>query len=71
MSTIAGRLGMETIDLGSTNARYLATEHAHVVLKNKGSLIYAALADDRHDAEQLMLRALAERESRPEVSAAP
>ena len=71
VSTIAGRLGMETIDLGSTNARYLATEHAHVVLKNKGSLIYAALADDRHDAEQLMLRALAERESRPEVSTPP
>ena len=62
VSTIAGRLGMETIDLGNTNARYLETEHAHVVLKNKGSLIYAALADDRHDSEQLMLRALAETE---------
>lgn len=71
VSTIAGRLGMETIDLGNTNARYLATEHAHVVLKNKGSLIYAALADDKHDAEQLMLRALAERERRPEVSTPP
>ena len=60
VKTIAGRIGMETIDLGSANARYLETEHAHVVLKNKGSLIYAALADDRHDAEQLMLRALAD-----------
>ncbi len=58
VSTIAGRIGMETIELGNTNARYLETEHARVVLKNKGSLIYAALADDRHDAEQLMLRAL-------------
>ena len=58
VSTIAGRIGMETIELGSTNARHLETEHAHVVLKNKGSLIYAALADDKHDAEQLMLRAL-------------
>ena len=60
VSTIAGRIGMETIELGNTNARHLETEHAHVVLKNKGSLIYAALADDKHDAEQLMLRALAE-----------
>ena len=71
VSTIAGRLGMETIDLGNTNARYLETEHAHVVLKNKGSLIYAALADDRRDAEQLMLRALAETEKRPGISVAP
>ena len=71
VSTIAGRLGMETIDLGNTNARYLATEHAHVVLKNKGSLIYAALADDRHDSEQLMLRALAEPEKRPSISVTP
>lgn len=62
VSTIAGRIGMETIQLGNTNARYLETEHAHVVLKNKGSLIYAALADDRRDAERLMLRALAESE---------
>ena len=61
VKTIAGRIGMETIALGSANARYLETEHAHVVLKNKGSLIYAALADDKRDAEQLMLRALAER----------
>jgi hypothetical protein len=60
VSAISGRIGMETIDLGNTNARYLETEHAHVVLKNKGNLIYAALADDRRDAEQLMLRALAD-----------
>ena len=59
LKTIAGRIGMETIDLGGANARYLETEHAHVVLKNKGSLIYAALADDRRDAETLILRALA------------
>lgn len=60
VKTIAGRIGMETIELANANARYLETEHAHVVLKNKGSLIYAALADDRRDAEQFMLRALAE-----------
>ena len=68
VKTIAGRIGMETIELGSANARYLETEHAHVVLKNKGSLIYAALADDRRDAEQLMLRALADR---PDVTDKP
>ncbi len=60
VSTIAGRIGMETIELGSTNARYLETEHARLILKNKGSLIYAALAGDRLQAEQLMLRALAD-----------
>ena len=60
VSTIAGRIGMETIELGNTNARYLETEQARVILKNKGSLIYAALAHERHDAERLMLRALAD-----------
>ena len=60
VSAIAGRIGMETIELGNTNARYLETEQARVILKNKGSLIYAALAHERHDAEQLMLRALAD-----------
>ncbi len=60
VSAIAGRIGMETIALGSTNARYLETEHARLILKNKGSLIYAALADNRLQAEQLMLRALAD-----------
>ncbi len=60
VSTIAGRIGMETIELGNTNARYLETEQARVILKNKGSLIYAALAHERHDAEQLMLRSLAD-----------
>ena len=66
VKTIAGRIGMETIALGSANARYLETEHAHVVLKNKGSLIYAALADDRLQAEKLMLRALADRPDVPD-----
>lgn len=66
VKTIAGRVGMETVELGSANARYLETERAHVVLKNKGSLIYAALADDRRDAEQLMLRALADRPDVPD-----
>ena len=60
VKTVSGRIGMETIELGSANARYMETEHAHVVLKNKGSLIYAALADERRDAERLMLRALDE-----------
>ena len=68
LKTIAGRIGMETIDLGSANARYLETEHAHVILKNKGSLIYAALSGDRLQAEKLTLRAL---EDRPEVRDKP
>lgn len=60
VKTIAGRIGMETIELGGSNVRYLETEQARVILKNKGSLIYATLAHEKHDAEQLMLHALAD-----------
>ena len=58
--SIAGKIGMETIDLDNTNARYLELEDGHLVLRNKGSLIYATVAGTRARAEELMLRALAE-----------
>ena len=58
--SIAGRLGMQTIDIGNTNARYLKLEDGHLILKNKGSRIYATLSATRLHAEDLMLRALVE-----------
>ena len=58
--SIAGKIGMDTIGLDNTNARYLALEDGHLIIKNKGSLIYATVAGSRPRAEELMLRALAE-----------
>ena len=58
--SIAGKVGMDTIALENTNARYLELEDGHLILRNKGSLIYATVAGTRDRAEELMLRALAE-----------
>ncbi len=58
--SIAGKIGMDTIGLDNTNARYLELEDSHLIIKNKGSLIYATVAGSRARAEELMLRALAE-----------
>ena len=58
--SIAGKIGMDTIDLDNTNARYLELEDGHLIIRNKGSLIYATVAGTRARAEELMLRALAE-----------
>ena len=57
--TIAGKIGMDTIDLGKTNARHLNLENGHLLLKNKGSLVYVTASGSRAKAEELMLRALA------------
>ena len=58
--SIAGKIGMDTIDLDNTNARHLEIEDGHLIIKNKGSLIYATVAGTQARAEELMLRALAE-----------
>ena len=57
--SIAAKIGMDTITLANTNARYLKLETGHLILKNKGSLIYTAVAGTRQQAEELMLLALA------------
>lgn len=61
--SIAGQLGMETIELGDTNdnARYLQIDEAHLIIKNSGSLVYATLAGTQERAETLMLNAVTER----------
>ena len=61
--SIAGQLGMDTIRLGETgdNARHLQVDEAHLIIKNKGSLVYATLAGTQARAESLMLSAMEER----------
>ena len=58
LSIAAGRTGMEIIDLGDTNARYRTIEDLHLIVKNRGSFVYGALATTRADAEGLILSAL-------------
>lgn len=61
--SIAGQLDMDTIRLGETNdnARHLQVDEAHLIIKNKGSLVYATLAGTQERAESLMLNAMEER----------
>lgn len=56
LSTVGGRVGLETIDLGYSTARYRTIEDRHLVVKNRGSLVFAALAGSRTEAERLMLK---------------
>ena len=58
LGVVAGQIGMETIDIGNTNARYSTFEGIHLILKNKGNLVFAALAADRQIAEALILSAV-------------
>lgn len=58
LSVIADRTSMETIKIGNTNARYRMIGDLHLVLKNKGSFLYAALSGDRAYAERLVLSAI-------------
>ena len=60
LSIASGRAGLELIELGDTNARYRTIDGLHMVVKNKGSLVYAALAGSRSAAEALILSAIAD-----------
>lgn len=60
LGVVAGQTGMETIDIGNTNARYSTIEGIHMILKNKGNLVFAALAANRQSAEALILSAIAD-----------
>ena len=57
---LGGRAGLELIELGDTNARYRTIDDLHMVVKNRGSLVYAALAGSRSAAEDLILSAIAD-----------
>ena len=58
LGVAGGQAGMETIDLGNTNAKHRTIEGLHLILKNKGSVLYAAVAGTRERAENLMLSTL-------------
>ena len=58
LSVIAGRTGMELIEIGNTNARYREIDGLHLVIKNKGSFLYAALSTTRADAVEIILSAI-------------
>ena len=60
LSIASGRAGLELIELGDTNARYRTIDDLHMVVKNRGSLVYAALAGSRSAAEDLILSAIAD-----------
>ena len=60
LSIASGRAGLELIELGDTNARYRTIDGLHMVVKNRGSLVYAALAGSRTAAEDLILSAIAD-----------
>ena len=59
LSIIAGRTGMELIEIGNTNARYREIDGLHLVIKNRGSFLYAALSTTRAEAVELILSAVA------------
>ncbi len=56
----AGRTDMELIEIGDINARYRQIGDLHLILKNRGSLIYAAMAGDMDLAESLILSAMSD-----------
>ncbi len=56
LGTVGGRAGLETIELGDTKAHYRTLDDLHLVVKNRGSLVFAALAGTRAGAESLMLK---------------
>ena len=60
LSIASGRAGLELIELGDTNARYRTIDDLHMVVKNRGSLVYAALAGSRSAAVDLILSAIAD-----------
>ena len=50
---------MELIEIGNTNARYREIDGLHLVIKNRGSFLYAALSTTKADAVELILSAVA------------
>ena len=56
LGTVGERVGLKTIDLGDAKARYRTLDELHLVVKNRGSLVFMALAGTRSEAERLMLK---------------
>lgn len=58
LGVMSDRTDLELIELANTNARYRMVDDLHMIIKNRGSLLYAAIATSRANAEELMLSAL-------------
>ena len=55
LKIVSGRVGMESIAIGNTAARYRTIDDLHLIVKNKGSLLYTVVAASRDEAERLIL----------------
>ena len=60
LGVVADRGQLETIAIGNTNARYGTIDGLHLLLKNRGTLVFAALAADKQNAIDLILSAVEE-----------
>ena len=58
LKMVSGRVGMEAIEIGDTAARYRTVDDLHLIVKNKGSLLYTVVASTRAEAERLILSAI-------------
>lgn len=58
LKMVSARVGMESIEIGDTAARYRTVNDLHLIVKNKGSLLYTVVASTRSEAERLVLSAI-------------
>ena len=54
IGVFAGQAGLEEIESGETEAYYIGWGSLHIVLRNRGSVLFVALAADRERAEAVM-----------------
>ena len=60
LGVVADRAQLETIPIGNTNARYGTIDGLHLLIKNRGTLVFAALSADKQNAIDLILSAVNE-----------
>ena len=60
LGVVSDRAELETIPIANTNARYGTIDGLHMLLKNRGNLVFAALSADRQNAIDLILSAIEE-----------
>ena len=58
LGVMSDRTDLELIELATTNARYRTVDDLHLIIKNRGSLLYASIATSREDAEALIISVL-------------
>lgn len=58
LGVMSDRTDLELIELATTNARYRTVDDLHLIIKNRGSLLYVSIATSKDDAEALMISAL-------------